>query len=78
MCESPGEGVPARSGGMFMETDNEFFRRRASDEESAARNATHAEAGNAHLEMARRYRDLAGPPPLTKSGPSEQIIAQAG
>ena len=42
-----------------MEGDTAYFRRRASDERSAAMKAPHQRAREAHLELAGRYDDLA-------------------
>lgn len=41
-----------------MESDIVYFRRRASDERSAALQARNAEARLRHAEMANRYEDL--------------------
>jgi hypothetical protein len=41
-----------------MERDVSYFRRRASEERTAALNARHASARQAHLGMAQRYEDL--------------------
>jgi hypothetical protein len=41
-----------------VESDTEYFRRRASDERTAALQARDARARDAHLEMADRYEDL--------------------
>jgi hypothetical protein len=41
-----------------MESDVSYFRRRASEERSAAMQARHAQARHAHLELAERYEDL--------------------
>jgi hypothetical protein len=43
-----------------METDLEYFRRRASEEYLSYANAEHPEARRAHLALAKRYEDLAG------------------
>ena len=42
-----------------MESDSEYFERRAAQETAAADNAPDAQARAAHLEMAERYRDVA-------------------
>ncbi len=44
---------------FLMESDSEYFNRRAAQEAAAADKAPSAEARTAHLEMAERYRDLA-------------------
>ena len=41
-----------------MESDTIYFRRRASEERTAALNTRHLRARQAHLEMASRYEDL--------------------
>ncbi len=41
-----------------MENDRSYFMRRAAEERSAADNASDGAARDAHLEMARRYRNL--------------------
>ena len=41
-----------------MESDLSYFRRRASEERTAALHAKHATARAAHLQMAERYEDL--------------------
>jgi len=41
-----------------MESDTIYFRRRASEERTAALNTRHLRARQAHLEMAARYEDL--------------------
>ena len=41
-----------------IESDISYFRRRASDERSAAMQARHSEAREAHLKFAERYEDL--------------------
>ena len=41
-----------------MESDTQYFRRRASDERSTALQARDARVRKAHLEMASRYEDL--------------------
>lgn len=41
-----------------MESDTEYFRRRASEERTAALQARDSRARDAHLEMADRYEDL--------------------
>lgn len=41
-----------------MESDISYFRRRASDERSAAMQARQSDAREAHLELAQRYEDL--------------------
>jgi hypothetical protein len=47
-----------RLGGCRMESDVSYFRRRASDERSAAMQARLVQARQAHLELAERYEDL--------------------
>ena len=42
-----------------MESDAEYFARRASQETAAADQAADAKVQTAHLQMAERYRDLA-------------------
>jgi hypothetical protein len=42
-----------------MESDAEYFDRRAAQEHAAAEKAECAQARTTHLEMAQRYRDLA-------------------
>jgi hypothetical protein len=42
-----------------MESDVAYFVRRAGEEREAAMKAAHLNARQAHLEMARRYDDLA-------------------
>ena len=42
-----------------METDVAYFSRRASEERAAATQAAHPAARQAHLEMARRYEEMA-------------------
>ena len=42
-----------------MEGDVVYFSRRAKEERSAASNASHATARQAHLDMANRYEELA-------------------
>jgi hypothetical protein len=42
-----------------MEDDSIYFERRASEEAIAAAKAQHRKAREAHLQMARSYRDLA-------------------
>jgi len=39
------------------EDNTEYFTRRAAEEDAAAATATHPLAREAHLEMAKRYRD---------------------
>lgn len=41
-----------------MESDVSYFRRRASEERSAAMQARHTEAREAHLQLAERYEEL--------------------
>lgn len=41
-----------------MEVDTIYFRRRASEERTAALQARHAQVREAHLQMAERYEDL--------------------
>jgi hypothetical protein len=41
-----------------METDTEYFRRRASEERTAALQARDSRARGAHIELAERYEDL--------------------
>jgi tRNA (Thr-GGU) A37 N-methylase len=41
-----------------METDTGYFRRRASEERTAALQARDTRARNAHIELAERYEDL--------------------
>jgi hypothetical protein len=41
-----------------MDSDVVYFRRRASEERTAALQARHLQARQAHLEMAERYEDL--------------------
>jgi hypothetical protein len=43
-----------------MENDRTYFMRRAAQERSAADHAADGKARDAHLELARRYRDLVG------------------
>lgn len=43
----------------LMESDSEYFGRRAAQETVAADKAPNAQARTAHLEMAERYRDIA-------------------
>jgi hypothetical protein len=43
-----------------MENNRSYFMRRAAQERSAANHASGDPARKAHLEMARRYRDLVG------------------
>jgi hypothetical protein len=40
-----------------FEDNTEYFSRRAAEEDAAAATATHPLAREAHLEMAKRYRD---------------------
>jgi hypothetical protein len=42
-----------------MNGDAEYFRQRALQEKAAAMQAVHAEAREAHLQMARRYEEFA-------------------
>ena len=42
-----------------MESDGNYFARRAREERAAAMNAAHPAARRSHLEMADRYGDLA-------------------
>jgi hypothetical protein len=42
-----------------IESDSEYFERRATQETVAAENAPDARSRTAHLQMAERYRDLA-------------------
>lgn len=42
-----------------MNADAHYFARRASEERAAAMQSPHLKARAAHLEMARRYQDLA-------------------
>lgn len=42
----------------MVESDSEYFVRRAVQETAAADKALNPQARNAHLEMAQRYRDL--------------------
>ncbi len=48
----------ATSGVVRMENDQSYFMRRAAQERSAAHNAPHRKARQAHQEMADRYQDL--------------------
>lgn len=41
-----------------MESDLAYFRRRASEERTAALEARHAQAREAHAQLAERYEDL--------------------
>jgi len=43
----------------MMESDSEYFSRRAAQEATAADKAPSAEAWSAHFQIAERYRDLA-------------------
>ena len=42
-----------------METDVAYFSRRASEEREAANQAAHPTARQAHLELAKRYKEMA-------------------
>jgi hypothetical protein len=42
-----------------VESDVSYFRRRATEEKAAAQKAVHWQARQRHLEMAKRYDDLA-------------------
>jgi hypothetical protein len=44
-----------------MDDNRSYFMRRAAEERSAAKRATDETARGAHLEMARRYVELAAP-----------------
>jgi len=48
-----------------MESNESYFMRRAAQERSAADSADGDRARKAHLEMARRYRDLASTVEMT-------------
>jgi hypothetical protein len=43
--------------GLNVKLDTEYFRRRASEERSAAASSTHATARASHQELAKRYED---------------------
>lgn len=53
IIESPHRGWPV------MESNQTYFIRRAEQESSAASRAADPKVRQAHLDMARRYRDLA-------------------
>ena len=52
-------GARLRKQLSMMESDSEYFSRRAAQEATAADKAPSAEARSAHFQMAERYRDLA-------------------
>ena len=45
--------------GVSMTGDTEYFRRRALEEKAASIRAANPAAQNAHIQMARRYEELA-------------------
>lgn len=49
----------AATGAACMESDRNYFTRRAAQEQSAATQASDESARKAHLEMAERYRQRA-------------------
>lgn len=59
-----------------METDREYFKRRADEERDAAGRATNSWARLAHGEMAERFSDLARG--LTNRGPASRRRAAVG
>jgi hypothetical protein len=58
-----------------METDAQYFRRRAREEFFAAIRADHHKARRAHLDMAARYEDLVHALETQKPAPGESIEA---
>jgi len=58
--KSHGESATSReSGWVMIESDSEYFRRRAGEERLAATRATHPSARQAHLDLADRYAEAA-------------------
>jgi hypothetical protein len=55
---SDSEVVEQLPGGCRMEADTVYFRRRASEERTAAMYTRHPRARKAHIDMAERYEDL--------------------
>lgn len=51
-----------------MEKNRAYYMRRAAQERSAADHASGEAAKTAHLELARRYRDLVSSPESTAQG----------
>lgn len=54
-------------GWRVMDDNRSYFMRRAAQERSAADRATDEAARLAHLELARRYRNLVGAPQQTQA-----------
>ena len=54
-----------------MESQSEYMRRRAREEDGAAKRASSAKARELHIELADRYRDAADgrPPPKSPDDP---------
>lgn len=53
-----------------MENDRSYFMRRAAQERSAANNAGHRKARQAHQELADRYQDLVHTTPIVEQAPA--------
>jgi hypothetical protein len=64
----------------MRESDFEYFHRRAAEERHAADCADHSLARRAHLDLARRYEEMAEatkPPPTTVHMPAEVVEMEA-
>ena len=60
-----------------MEADFVYFNRRAAEEKAAASCAEHPNARQAHLDLARRYQDLADAIAGAEQPPSLRIATSA-
>jgi hypothetical protein len=60
-----------------MERDAVYFSRRANEERIAAMRAEHPQARQAHLEMAKRYRELTISAPPDRLAASPDVISAA-
>jgi hypothetical protein len=60
-----------------MESDLAYFRRRASEERTAALEARHADAREAHAQLAARYEDLVRAIAAREQGPELSVLARS-
>lgn len=60
-----------------MESDLAYFRRRASEERTAALEARHADARLAHLQIAERYEDLVRAIAAREQKPDLSVITKS-
>ena len=60
-----------------MESDLAYFRRRVSEERTAALQARHADARLAHVQMAERYEDLVRAIAAREQGLEASILSRS-